>query len=182
MTCPEIGNYGVSPEDVESRGPQVAGFIIRDESPVASNWRADRTLRDYLVAAQDRRHLGHRHACADAAAAVGRRHARRDRDRRGLDPDALVDRARSIPKMEGSDLVKVVTSAQPFDWPQEDPDEFGIEPGRRAKRRAEDCGLRLRHEMEHPAAAERARLRRARVSRERRRPRSCSRPSRTACS
>ena len=37
MTCPEIGNYGVSLEDVESRRPQVAGFIIRDESPVASN-------------------------------------------------------------------------------------------------------------------------------------------------
>ena len=50
MTCAEIGNYGVSPEDVESRRPQVAGFIIRDESPVASNWRAAGTLRDYLVA------------------------------------------------------------------------------------------------------------------------------------
>ena len=50
MTCPEIGNYGVSPDDVESRAPQVAGFIIRDESPVASNWRAEGTLRDYLVA------------------------------------------------------------------------------------------------------------------------------------
>src|ERR671937_1742668 len=49
MTCPEIGNYGVSPNDVESRVPQVAGFIIRDESPVASNWRAQSTLRDYLV-------------------------------------------------------------------------------------------------------------------------------------
>ena len=50
MTCPEIGNYGVSPDDVESRAPQVAGFIIRDESPVASNWRSEMTLRDYLVA------------------------------------------------------------------------------------------------------------------------------------
>ena len=50
MTCAEIGNYGVSPDDVESRKPQVAGFIIRDESPVASNWRAEATLRDYLVA------------------------------------------------------------------------------------------------------------------------------------
>src|SRR5438874_13294778 len=50
MTCPEIGNYGVSPTDVESRAPQVAGFIIRDESPIASNWRAEMTLRDYLVA------------------------------------------------------------------------------------------------------------------------------------
>src|SRR6185312_11593655 len=43
MTCPEIGNYGVS------RKPYVAGFIIRDESPVASNWRAESTLREYLV-------------------------------------------------------------------------------------------------------------------------------------
>src|SRR5919198_6523598 len=50
MTCPEIGNYGIAPGDVESRAPQVAGFIIRDESPVASNWRAEGTLRDYLVA------------------------------------------------------------------------------------------------------------------------------------
>src|SRR6476646_4133975 len=48
MTCPEIGNYGVSIEDVESRRPQVAGFVIRDQSPIASNWRADGTLADYL--------------------------------------------------------------------------------------------------------------------------------------
>src|ERR1700754_1482540 len=49
MTCPEIGNYGVSADDVESRGVRVAGFIIRQESPVASNWRAEGTLRDYLT-------------------------------------------------------------------------------------------------------------------------------------
>src|SRR5436190_13367830 len=50
MTCPEIGNYGVASDDVESRGPQVAGFIMREASPVASNWRAAGTLRDYLIA------------------------------------------------------------------------------------------------------------------------------------
>src|SRR6266536_234337 len=50
MTCPEIGNYGVSPDDVESRAPKVAGFVVREESPVASNWRAEATLREYLVA------------------------------------------------------------------------------------------------------------------------------------
>src|SRR2546427_10681234 len=50
MTCPEIGNYGVSPDDVESRAPHVAGFIIRDESPMATKQRAQTTLRDYLVA------------------------------------------------------------------------------------------------------------------------------------
>src|SRR6266567_781821 len=49
MTCPEIGNYGVSPNDVESRAPQVAGFIIREQSPIASNWRSSGTLREYLV-------------------------------------------------------------------------------------------------------------------------------------
>src|ERR1051325_7256833 len=49
MTCPEIGNYGISHEDVESRKIQVAGFIVRSESPMASNWRANGTLRDYLI-------------------------------------------------------------------------------------------------------------------------------------
>ena len=49
MTCPEIGNYGVAEDDVESRGLQVAGFVIRSESPVASNWRSNGTLRDYLT-------------------------------------------------------------------------------------------------------------------------------------
>ena len=49
MTCPEIGNYGVSVGDVESRAPQVAGFIVREESPIASNWRSEQSLHDYLV-------------------------------------------------------------------------------------------------------------------------------------
>src|SRR5688500_16379627 len=49
MTAPHIGNYGVAHGDEESRGPCVAGFIMREASPRASNWRADGTLRDYLV-------------------------------------------------------------------------------------------------------------------------------------
>src|ERR1700737_4781838 len=49
MTCPQIGNYGVAPDDVESTSPKVAGFIMREQSPVASNWRASGTLREYLV-------------------------------------------------------------------------------------------------------------------------------------
>ena len=107
MTCPEIGNYGVSPEDVESRAPQVAGFIIREESPMASNWRAEGTLRDYLVGQRHRRDRRHRHARADAPAALGRRHARRDRDRRRpRSATRWSSRRASIPKMEGSDLVK----------------------------------------------------------------------------
>jgi carbamoyl-phosphate synthase small subunit len=146
MTCPEIGNYGVSPEDVESRAPQVAGFIVREESPIASNWRSEGTLRDYLI--------GNRIvAISDIDTRALTRKLRSGGVMRGviatgssLDPAALIDRARSLPKMEGSDLVRDVTCVTPFDWPLEDPDEFGIEPARRAKRRlkiaAYDFGMK----------------------------------------
>src|SRR5690606_34933525 len=49
MTSSQIGNYGVNRADNESRKPQVAGFVVREASPVASSWRADQTLREYLV-------------------------------------------------------------------------------------------------------------------------------------
>ena len=146
MTCPEIGNYGVSSEDVESRAPQVAGFVIRDESPMASNWRSERTLREYLV---ENRIV----AISDIDTRALTRQLRSGGVMRGvigtgsgLDPKALVERARSIPPMEGSDLVTSVTTAEAFDWAQEDPDEFGIAPARRAKRRlkiaAYDFGMK----------------------------------------
>src|SRR5215212_11666179 len=48
MTYPLIGNYGVNLQDVESWRPHVAGFVIRELSPVVSNWRADHSLADYL--------------------------------------------------------------------------------------------------------------------------------------
>jgi carbamoyl-phosphate synthase small subunit len=147
MTCPEIGNYGVSQEDVESRAPQVAGFVIRDESPMASNWRSERTLRDYLVEARivaisdiDTRALTRQLRSGGVMRGV-------IATGQGLDPKALVERARSIPPMEGSDLVKGVTTARPFDWAQEDPDDFGITPARRAKTRlkiaAYDFGMKF---------------------------------------
>src|SRR5262245_43689043 len=146
MTCPEIGNYGVSPEDVESRAPHVAGFIIRDESPVASNWRAAGTLRDYLVANRIV-------AISDIDTRALTRKLRSGGVMRGvigtgdaLDPQALVADANAIPRMEGSDLVRDVTTDNVFDWPLEDPDEFGIVPARRAKRRlkiaAYDYGMK----------------------------------------
>jgi carbamoyl-phosphate synthase small subunit len=147
MTCPEIGNYGVSPNDVESRAPQVAGFIVRDQSPVASNWRAESTLREYLTAHRivaisdiDTRALTRRLRSAGVMRGVI---ATGD----GLDPAALVDRANAIPAMEGSDLVRGVTTGEPFDWPAEDPGEFGVTPERRATRRlkiaAYDFGMKL---------------------------------------
>src|SRR5436190_4532597 len=146
MTCPEIGNYGVSPDDVESGAPQVAGFVVREESPVASNWRAAGTLRDYLVANQIV-------AIADIDTRALTRLLRSSGVMRGviatgsgLDPKALVQRANAIPRMEGSDLVRAVTSEKAFDWPGEDPGEFGVAPERRAKRRlriaAYDFGMK----------------------------------------
>ena len=146
MTCPQIGNYGVSARDVESRAPQVAGFIVRDESPVASNWRAEGTLRDYLTANDivaisdiDTRALTRRLRSAGVMRGV-------IATGNGLDPQALVGCAKSIPRMEGADLVRDVTTDKPFDWPDEDPDEFGIAAARRAKRRlkiaAYDFGMK----------------------------------------
>ena len=146
MTCPQIGNYGVSSKDVESRAPQVAGFIIRDESPVASNWRAEATLRDYLVTNRivaisdiDTRALTRKLRSAGVMRGV-------IVTDEGLDPARLVERARAVTQMEGSDLVRDVTCAEAFDWPAEDPGEFGIPPERRAKRRlkiaAYDFGMK----------------------------------------
>src|SRR6266481_4827076 len=48
MTYPLIGNYGVNSQDVESWRPHVAGFVIRELSPVVSSWRADASLAQYL--------------------------------------------------------------------------------------------------------------------------------------
>jgi carbamoyl-phosphate synthase small subunit len=133
MTCPQIGNYGVSSEDEESRGPQVSGFVIRDESPVASNWRADGTLREFLV----------NHgivAISDIDTRALTRVLRSAGVMRGIiatgevDPRALVDKAREVTPMEGSDLVLGVTCDSAFDWEPQTPssEEFAPPPQRRA--------------------------------------------------
>src|SRR5215470_15285855 len=152
MTAPLIGNYGTASGDAESQAPRVAGFIMREASPVASNWRADASLRDYLV----------RHnivAIADIDTRALTRVLRSAGVMRGViatgqvDPDQLVARARAIPKMEGSDLVRGVTCDVPFDWGERaagageaDHREFGIAPQRRSSRRlrvaAYDYGIK----------------------------------------
>src|SRR3954453_8827301 len=48
MTYPLIGNYGINRQDVESKKPHVAGFIVKELSPIHSNWRADMSLDEYL--------------------------------------------------------------------------------------------------------------------------------------
>jgi carbamoyl-phosphate synthase small subunit len=133
MTAPEIGNYGIAPDDAESRTPQVAGFVVRDESPIASNWRASGTLRDYLV----------RHnivAISDIDTRALTRVLRSAGVMRGIiatgdhDPRDLVEKTRTIAPMEGSDLVVGVTCDRPFDWNPVPSDEFAPAPQRRARR------------------------------------------------
>jgi carbamoyl-phosphate synthase small subunit len=116
MTSPQIGNYGVAPEDVESGAPKVSGFIMREQSPVASNWRASGTLRDYLVA-------NNVVAIADIDTRELTRLLRSSGVMRGViatgdvSSGDLVQQARSIPNMEGTDLVREVTCATAYDWP-----------------------------------------------------------------
>ena len=152
MTAPQIGNYGVAPGDAESVSPRVAGFIIRESSPVASNWRSDATLRDYLV----------RHgivAISDIDTRALTRVLRTAGVMRGViatgpvDPLDLVEKARNLPKMEGSDLVRNVTCDRAFAWRERaaasgdaDHQEFAIAPEHRARRRlrvaAYDFGIK----------------------------------------
>jgi len=115
MTVPQIGNYGVTATDVESGVPQVRGFVIRDQSPIASNWRSQGTLKDYLTA-------NHIVAIADIDTRALTRKLRSAGVMRGViatgahDPLALVEKARAVEHMEGADLVKDVTCAAPYDF------------------------------------------------------------------
>jgi len=108
MTAPQIGNTGINPEDLESVDgkPQVAGFVVRDDSPVVSNWRANESLDAYLA----------KHGIVAISGVDTRRLTRYLRDKGaqngaiGSEPaDVLVERARSAPSMEGLDLVARVT-------------------------------------------------------------------------
>jgi carbamoyl-phosphate synthase small subunit len=151
MTAPQIGNYGVAAADQESGAPKVAGFIMRDPSPISSNWRAQGTLRDYLT----------KHgivAIGDIDTRALTRKLRSGGVMRGIiatgthDPQELVERARAIPEMEGSDLVKTVTCAEPYDFTTTLGDavteaSFGVPPLKRASRplrvAAYDYGIKL---------------------------------------
>jgi carbamoyl-phosphate synthase small subunit len=115
MTCPEIGNVGVNPEDVESRQPFVEGFIVKEYWERQSNWRAQQSLGQYL-----RKHHIVGIQGIDTRALV--RHLRDYGAQQGvistvdLDPQRMVAKAQAIPSLVGRDLVREVTCAQPYDW------------------------------------------------------------------
>ena len=116
MTYPLIGNYGVNSEDVESRRPWVEGFIVREASRIASNWRSTETLDSYL---KRNNIVGIEHI--DTRALV--RHIRDKGAMRStistvdLDPESLLKKVLASPPMENRELASVVTVSEEFDYP-----------------------------------------------------------------
>ena len=116
LTYPHIGNTGVTREDEESTGIQAAGLIIRDLPLLASNFRSEQSLSDYLadgntvaIADIDTRKLtrilrdgGAQSGCIMAGAEV--------------DESQALEQARAFAGLKGMDLAKVVTTSEPYEW------------------------------------------------------------------
>ncbi len=119
MTCPLIGNYGVNTQDVESWRPHVAGFVIRELSPVVSNWRADSSLGHYLeqngipgIQGIDTRALTKKLRVRGALKGLI--------STEDISTAEAVARAQSWPGLVGVDYVQEVTHREPFLWDEKD--------------------------------------------------------------
>ena len=113
MTYPQIGNYGINPEDVESVRPFLSGFVVKESCPFPSNYRSEMTLDAYL-----KEHNIVAIEGIDTRALV--RHIRTVGAQTGMissldtDPDSLIEKARQAPSIVGRDLVKEVTCKKPY--------------------------------------------------------------------
>ncbi|HEY1253579.1 MAG TPA: glutamine-hydrolyzing carbamoyl-phosphate synthase small subunit [Terracidiphilus sp.] len=109
LTNPQIGNYGTCRADNESAKPYIEGLIVREFSPISSNWRSEQVTDEYME-----RYAVPVLAEIDTRALV--RHLRTHGVMRGVistvetDTDVLVAKARSIRKMDGTDLARVVST------------------------------------------------------------------------
>ena len=119
MTYPHIGNYGVNALDVESWQPHVAGFVVRELSPVASNWRADFSLAEYLeqhgipaIQEIDTRALTKKLRVRGALKGFI--------STREISAAAAVAEAKNWRGLVGVDYAREVTHSKPFLW---DPDD-----------------------------------------------------------
>jgi len=115
MTYPLIGNYGINHEDVESRQPFVEAFVVKECSRLASNWRSEKSLGQYLkehdiigVEGIDTRALTRHIRVEGAMKAVV--------STEDLDETSLTEKAKASPGLIRRDLVKEVTYRQPQDW------------------------------------------------------------------
>jgi len=115
FTVSHIGNVGINSEDDESATPQVSAAVVRSLSPVVSNWRATRSLTDWLnqygvpgISGVDTRWLTHK--LRDGGTQRGALSTR------GTAPEKLLAMAREWPGLDGRDMVKDVTCAEPYHW------------------------------------------------------------------
>ncbi len=120
LTNPQIGNYGTTPSDDEGKRPYIEGLVTREFSPISSNWRSTQVTDEYLekynvpVLAE-----------VDTRAIV--RHLRNNGVMRGVistkstNADELIARAKSIPKMDGTDLARVVSTKQTYQFSDASP-------------------------------------------------------------
>ncbi len=119
LTNPQIGNYGTNQADNESARPFIEGLIVREFSAISSNWRSEQVTDEYME-----RYAVPVLAEIDTRALV--RHLRTHGVMRGVisttesDPDVLVQKARQIKKMDGTDLAKVVTTKSIYTFDYDD--------------------------------------------------------------
>ena len=119
LTNPQIGNYGTNQADNEAARPFIEGLIVREFSAISSNWRSEQVTDEYME-----RYRIPVLAEIDTRALV--RHLRDRGVMRGVistrvgDPQALVEQARGIRKMEGTDLARVVTTKSIYEFDSSD--------------------------------------------------------------
>jgi carbamoyl-phosphate synthase small subunit len=119
LTNPQIGNYGTNRADNESAKPYIEGLIVREFSPISSNWRSEQVTDEYME-----RYSVPVLAEIDTRALV--RHLRTHGVMRGVisteavDPEALVQKARGIRKMDGTDLARVVSTKSVYTFDAKD--------------------------------------------------------------
>jgi len=125
MTYPLIGNYGVNKEDAESRKPFLEGFAVKEYSKIASNWRKEKSLSDYLkennilgIEGIDTRALTLHIRQAGAMKAV--------LSTKDLDEKSLVKKAKDSPGLIGIDLVREVTSNRKYVWDRAKEDKYRV--------------------------------------------------------
>ena len=113
MTSPQIGNYGTNLNDEESKGPKVAGFVVRDLSPVTSNWRSTDSLSDYLhkngipgIEGVDTRAITKKLRTAGSLKAC--------LSTEGISAEDAVKKAQASESIVGQDYVKEVTCSESF--------------------------------------------------------------------
>ncbi|MFM2288183.1 MAG: hypothetical protein RL684_1326 [Pseudomonadota bacterium] len=146
LTYPHIGNTGTTAEDMESSQVYAAGLVVRDASMIASNWRSDSTLGEFLqrgkvvaIAGIDTRRLtrllrqtGAQSGCIMTGDKV--------------DDAAAVRAARAFPGLKGMDLAKVVSTREPYQWNEGSLWRDGEKPAIRAQQRlhvvAYDYGIK----------------------------------------